>query len=426
MAGTSSPTYNGPPQSSSTVLDVQLPSSGTVTLRQVSAHAQQHAAELLIARARANLGEAEREAASLLRYDPVVVLGLGTRGREGAAGLEVEVAVSQRFEFSGQRRARIEAARQLQLTLAAAVEVAAWAVHADVHLAFSTAQLAQEELILAQQRQTLAETLEAMAAKKVAEGEESGMALNLAKAEVAWSRNACTRAEAKATAAYLSLARAAGVSDRALRPEGAAMPSSVFGDRAAWGLEDRGDSPQVARANAAVGLAEARVRVAQRNTRPAPTLGVRVAREGASAQRGSPNPAPIAVMGTVALAIPAFRGGRGEVARRTAEAEVTRAERRVLLQELDTLVRVASVHADASWRRSLRLQTDVVAIFDDSLEALQSAYEAGEEDFSSVARSMQRLWTVREQVLSVRAEYHVALAELELLVGPIEPVAGVR
>lgn len=378
-----------------------------------------------MARARTKLGRAEQTAAGLLRYDPVVELGLGARVQAGAVGLDAEVSVSQQIEVSGQRRARKEAARRLQALQSAGVDVADWAVHADVHLAFSNAWLVQEVLTLAEQRRVLAETLLTMAASKVAAGEESAVTLDLAKAEVAWSQNAYTKAEASVVAAELVLARAAG-SDRPLRPRGPAMPGTVAADAARWVAAARERNPKLAQADAAVALADARVEVAQRDARPAPSVGVRLAREGSTSRPGNPSPGSNIVMGTLAVPIPAFRRNRGEVARRTAEAEVARIDRGALLQQLDAVVRTACVRVDASSQRALRLQTDVVDAFEGSLAALQRSYAAGEQDFSSVAQSMQRLWAVREEVLSVRAEYHLALADLEVLVGPLESEGGAR
>lgn len=413
-------------ESRSIASDARLPESGAVTLQQAWAHAREHAPEILRARARTKLGHAEQQAAGLLRYDPVVEVGLGARIQAGAVGLDAEVSLSQQIEVSGQRRARKEAARRLQTLQAVGVDVASWAVHADVHLAFSNAWLAQEALNLAEQRHTLAETLQTMAATKLAAGEESETALDLAKAEVAWSQSATKKAEATVAAAHLILARASGVADRPLRPRGPATTGRPPADAARWVAAARERNPQLAQAEAAVALADARVEVAHRNARPAPSVGIRLAREGSTSRPGNPSPASNIVMGTVAVPIPAFRRNRGEVARRTAEAEVARVDHGAMLQQLDAVVRTACVQVDASAQRAQLLQTDVVDAFEHSLVALQRSYAAGEQDFSSVAQSMQRLWTLREEVLRVRAEYHLALAELEVLVGPLESEGGER
>ncbi|MBV1861325.1 MAG: TolC family protein [Nannocystaceae bacterium] len=397
-----------------------------MTLQQATAYAREHAPDILRARARTKLGHAEQEVAGLRRYHPLVELGLGARVQAGAVGLDAEVSVSQRIEVSGQRRARKEAARRLQALQAAGVDVADWAVHAEVHLAFSSASLAQEALVLAQRRRTLAVTLQAMAASKVAAGEESAAALGLASAEVAWSQNAYTKAEMSVETAQLDLARAAGVADRPLRPRGSGAAGAVATDAARWVAAARERNPQLAQADAAIAFADARVEVAQREARPAPSVGVRIAREGSTSRPGNPSPAFNIVMGTVAVPIPALRRNRGEVARRTAEANVARLEQGVLLQQLNVVVRTACVRVDASSQRVLRLRTDVVGAFEGSLAALERSYAAGEQDFSSVAQSMQRLWTVREEVLRVRGEFHVALAQLEVLVGPLEPEVGAR
>lgn len=378
-----------------------------------------------MARARTKLGRAEQTAAGLLRYEPLVELGLGARAQAGGVGLDAEVSVSQQIEVSGQRRARKEAARRLQALQSAGVDVAKWAVHADVHLAFSNAALAQEALALAEQRRVLAETLHTMTASKVAAGEESAVTLDLAKAELAWSQAAYTKTEASVVAAQLVLARAAGA-DRPLRPRGPVMSRTVAADAARWVAAARERNPKLAQADAAVALADARVEVAQREARPAPSVGVRWAREGSTSRPGNPSPPSHIVMGTLAMSIPAFRRNAGALARRTAEAEVARVDQGALMQQLDAVVRMACVRVDASSERVARLQTGVVGAFESSLAGLQRSYAAGEQDFSSIAQSMQRLWTVREEVLSVRAEYHLALAELEVLVGPLESEGGVR
>lgn len=335
-------------------------------------------------------------------------------------GLDAEVSVSQRVELSGQRRARKDAARRLQALQATGVDIAAWIVHAELHLAFSRAWQAQELLILAEQRRSLSEALEAMTASKVDAGEESAITLDLARAEVAWSRNAWTKAQADVAAAHLRLARAAGVADRPLRPRGPATPKIAGADPARWVAEARARSPSLAQAEAAIALAEARVEVARRDARPAPSVGIRAAREGPTSRPGNPSLASNIVMGTVSLPIPLFRANRGAVALRSAEVTVARAEYRAQVVQLDAAVRAACVRVDAASKRASRLQTDVVDVFEGSLAALERSYAAGEQSFATVAHSMQRLWTVREEVLSVRAEYSVALAQLEVLVGPLE------
>lgn len=398
---------------------VELP-AGEVSLAQLLAYAHTHAPALVRARGRLALGDAERVAADVVRYDPVVDVGLGVREQGGATGLDAQVALSQQLELSGQRRLRRAAAEQVQALRTAGVDVAAWSVHAEVHLAFSRALLAEDVLSLADDRRALALKLQTMTETKVTAGEEPAVALELARAEVALAENLRTRAEASLSTARLALARAAGVPDRPLTPRGDHPGLVLIDDAAHWVAQAQQANPTLRRAHARVAVADARVDVAARDARPAPSFGVQYTREGSTSRPGNPSPPSNIVMGTVSVPIPAFNRNRGAVARRQAEAQVARSDQRALQLELDQATRMACVQVDATARRVQRLTTDVVGAFSRAVAALERAYAVGERDFVSVAQSMQRLWSAREQALVARSEHLVAVAELETLVGPLK------
>lgn len=397
-----------------------LPEQGRVTLAQVLDHAHAHAAEIVRARGRLALGDAERTAASLFRYDPVLDLGLGMRTQAGGFGVDAEVEVSQQIELGRRKRARVEAAVREQALLEAGVDAARWSVHAEVHLAYARALLAEDALVLALGRIALATTLRTMVETKVAAGEEAKMALDVATAELALARSAATRAEAGLETSRLALAQAAGVTDRPLTPSAADAGIAGIDDAARWVRAGREDNVQLRIAALEVEAADGRLGVARVDRRPAPRFGLRYAHEGATSQPGNYNPASNIVMGTFSVAIPVFSGNRGAVARREAEAEVARSQQRALQLRFDQATRIACVRVEAAAQRVHQLEADVVSAFERSTEGIERAYGLGERDFVAVAQSVERLWTAREQVLVARGEYHLAVAELEHLVGPLE------
>jgi len=402
-----------------------LPERGPVTLSQVLGHADAHAAEIVRAQGQLALGDAERSAAALFRYDPVVDLALGVRDQWGGIGMDAEVGVTQQVELGRRRQARIEAAERMQELLDADVEAARWAVHAEVHLAYARALLAEDALTLARRRAELATTLRSMVETKVEAGEEPTMALEVARAEQALAMSARTQAEAGVETARLALAQAAGVSDRPLTPVRGDETIVLVDDAAQWVAQGRARNVQLRRSALEVEAADAQVAVARTEVRPAPSFGLRYAHEGSTTRPGNFNPASNVVVGTLSVSIPAFSGNRGALARRQAEAEAARARQSALEIGFDQATRIACVRVDAAAARVQQLDEDVISAFERSVSGIERAYAVGERDFVAVAQSMGRLWTAREQVLVARGEYYVALAELERLVGPIED-GGVR
>ncbi len=400
---------------------VELPSDGTIRLAEALAYADARAPEVLLAQGRLALGEAEVRAAEQLQpFNPTLSVGLGQRRQGQGQGLEAEVAISQQLEIAGQRRRRREAADRTHELLRLGLDAASWQVHAEVHRSFERALLADEVLVLAQQLVAFDEELLAMAKRRVEIGDEASVIIEVAAAELAISGSSQAQAVSQVETSRLALARAIGWTGPQLRPLGKAGALAPAGDRQGLIRQALQSSPHLLRAEKQIEVARARVQASRREAWPSPTLGVSYVREGSTSTPGNSNPASDVWMGTIQVPIPAFARNQGAVIRRRAELEVAESESAVLSLNFAAEVGIAAARVDVAAARAQALDGSVVPAFERALAALQRSYEVGELDFLAVAQARGQIWRARSQVLSARADYYDALAELERLVGPIE------
>ncbi|HFE45893.1 MAG TPA: TolC family protein [Nannocystis exedens] len=406
---------------------VELPADGRIRLAEALSYAESRAPEVLLAQGQLALGEAEVSAAEQLqRTNPTLSLGLGQRRQGQGRGLEAEVAISQQLEIAGQRKRRREAASRYQELLRLGLDAASWQVHAEVHSSFERALLADDVSLLAERIVAFDSELLAMAKRRVEVGDEARVIVEVARAELAISRSMSAVAARGVTTSRLALARAIGWTGSQLQPLGPAGPIAAAGDREALVRQALAQSPHLQRAEKQIEVARARAEASRREAWPSPTVGLSYAREGATTTPGNFNPASDVWMGTIQVPIPAFARNQGAIARRRAEVRVAESESRVLSLNLATEIGIAAAHVDVAAARIEALSGSVVPAFERGLAALQRSYEVGELDFLAVAQAREQMWNARSQVLSARAEYYDALANLERLVGPIEQAAQDR
>lgn len=404
---------------------VSLPSDGRVTLVDALAFAEEHSPTMLIAAGEVEVGGAEVEAAKQAQpFNPTLSVGLGQRRQGGGTGLDAQVGLQQQLEVAGQRKKRQERARLFRELTALGLDAAAWTVHADVHRAFEHALLAEQRLALAQERVAVSRDLLRMARRRVEVGDESGVVVDIAGADLALAENAELAAAADVKTSRMALALAVGAqAPAAIQPIGTLdSPAPTLG-----GVElarrATDTNPTLRQADAATRVAEADLAAARREAWPSPTLGVSFAREGSTSTPDNFSPASTIWMGTLQLPIPAFARNQGAVARKRAQARVAEARRQAAFVQFNSLVGAAAARVDAAAGRSRALETGVVSASERSLAALRRAYEVGELGFLDVAQALERLWAAREQALDARGTYYDAFADLERLVGPVM-VAG--
>ncbi len=398
-----------------------LPSDGRVTLVEALAFAEEHSPAMLVAAGEVEVGGAEVEAAKQAQpFNPTLSVGLGQRRQAGGTGLDAQVGLQQQLEIAGQRKKRQDRARLFRELTALGLDAAAWSVHADVHWAFERALLAEQRLTLAQERVAVSRDLLRMARRRVEVGDESGVVVDIAGADLALSENAELAAAADVETSRMALALAVGSeAPTALQPIGKLDPPAPTLGGAELARRATETNPTLRQADAATRVAEADLAAARREAWPSPTVGVSFAREGSTSTPDNFSPASTIWMGTLQIPIPAFARNQGAVARSRAQVRVADARRRAASVQFNSMVGAAAARVDAAAGRSRALEAGVVSASERSLAALRRAYEVGELGFLDVAQALERLWAARERALDVRGLYYDAFADLERLVGPV-------
>ncbi|MFW6049803.1 MAG: TolC family protein [Myxococcota bacterium] len=408
------PAHAGPGAAASRAV-VPDPAAGEpVTLAQVLAWAETHAPPVRIAEARMEHADAVMEEARLgVPSDPSLQVAIGPRMAPGGTDYDVQSWLTQRVEVAGERRLRIVAADALGHRLRAARSVTRWEVHQRVHHAFHEALAAREHVEAAERLGGFEDRMLEIAEARVRAGDASPLQVRLAEGERARARQHLLMARQRYDAARLTLAEAAG-----WPPEHPPAPAGELDpprdapplDRL-LALAER-HQPVLHAREAALEEAEARVRLADREASPKPTLGVGYQREG------SPTRDPEhSVLGQIGTTLPVARRNRGPRARARATRAEARAERDAYFQELRVRIARAARAVESASERVRVYGTELLPAFEESLRMLERAHELGEVDVLQVGTAVERFLRAQEDALQAYEDYHEAAAALEAAVG---------
>lgn len=272
-------------------------------------------------------------------------------GQRAARGLEAGGATAQ----VAARRAA------LRLQIAGELRDAWWAL-----------ALARQALDLGERRDAAARVLEADVLRRFKAGELARLDANLA-------QNERLAAEGELLEVRSAL-RQAEQNYRLLTGE--AAPALLNEETPASAQDLVATHPQLAAAQAAVRLAQARLGVAQQNRREAPELALRVVRD-----RGDLN-APYANMVGVKLTVPFSSGARVRQETSAAQVEAAQADAELALEqqrvELDAAR--ARLNLDAAQQQLARAQ-ERRALTADTLRLNEKSFALGESDLASLLRA---------------------------------------
>jgi outer membrane protein, heavy metal efflux system len=387
-----------------------------VSLDELLTYADQHAPALVVAIAGRQRAEAERTAASPLFPEEPIVSGAAGRRRgsgDGGEGWDFEVGLDQRVEIAGQRGTRRDAAERTGERVEAEIAGERWRVHQRVHLAFHAALVARERALAATRLREFSERLVEVANKRLTAGDISRLQVRVAEGELAMARERQIADQQQYAAARLVLAETTGwPANNPPAPAGAldAPRDTPAADRLVRTARVR--HPQLVQLRAAVGEAEAKRRVAVRETWPDIDLGVSLARE-ADVGDGEVD---IALF-RIGIPLPLFRQNRGERARAAAEVRVAEAERDAEAAMLDSRVRRAASAVNAAAARVRAYGSEIVPRFQENLDLLVRAFELGEVDVLNVLVARERFLEVQRAVLDAYGDYYEAVGSLEAEVG---------
>ena len=389
-----------PPPAAPLLIPRSGPFPTALTLRQALYEAEARSPAVIAARAsvlaaRGRLRQAGFRDNPELSVQAENFLGTGELSR--FRGTEVTVALSQRLDLGGRRRAR-QAGAQVGLI---AAELNLFAARADlaqsVRQQFATALASREQLRIARNVETRAVELARVAGILVDAGREPPLRAIRARAAAAQASAARQGAEADEAAARRTLASLFGVEE---------PPASVVGE-----LEDSTpalisaeQTLEVLLARADVAAAEAALQqeLASRRLDPAVGLGVRHV-QGTGDQ---------ALVAGFSMPLPIRDQNQGNVA--AARAEVTAARARLEGALAIAGVRLSNAQAGLASANTRLAALELAAIPEaqDALRLAELAYRAGKIPLLELLDAQAALATVERDVVEARLARARAAAEL--------------
>lgn len=263
---------------------------------------------------------------------------------------------------AGGARAEVTARRAaLRLQIAGELREAWWAL-----------ALARQALDLAERRDAAARALEADVLRRFKAGELARLDANLAQNERLAAEGELLEVRSALRQAEQTFRLLTGEAAPALLNEEIPAPAQDVG----------ATHPQLAAAQAAVRLAQARLGVAQKNRREAPEVAVRMVRD-----RGEFN-TPYATMVGVKLTVPFSSGARvrqetsaAQVEAAQADAELALAQQRVELEAARARLDLDAAHQQLTPAHKRR------ALTADTLRLNEKSFVLGESDLSTLLRA---------------------------------------
>ena len=393
-----------------------------VSLEELLAYAATHAPALQLAARRRGYAEAARaDAAPWLRDNPSLELGAGPRfDRAEGRDYDLFASLSQPVEIAGERGLRLTAAARAGERLDAETAAVRWELRRALGVLYRTAVVARERVSIAQHLEGFAQQMLEIARRRLAAGDASAIDVRVAETDLAQLQQARVSAQQELRMARIGLAEVSGWPIES--PPGVAAALTPPAPVPALGslLEAaRVAHPELRVRRAALTEARARVKLADREAWPAPSIGVQFAREGSAG-----SPANYILLGRLGIALPFWQQNQGERARSRVDAEVAQADAQLHARAIRA--RIARAHAELSGaaERLALYTTSVAPQLEDSLSLLRRGFEAGELPLLEVAVARERFWAAQRDALSAYTDYYRALVELEYALGTPLPAAA--
>ncbi|WP_242335788.1 TolC family protein [Anaeromyxobacter sp. SG66] len=363
--------------------------------------------------ARARLADAELP----LRANPEISAAAGPRSRGDRRTTDVEVAVSQRVELFGQRGARIDVTSAERDVSEARLAARRVGLASEVRASFARVLAAERLIALAREDLTVARDAVHAVERRFELGATTQLEVNAARVEGARAARAVAVASRRQASALSELRTLLGSEPGTPLELAGALPRAI---RAApldtEGLVNRALSARtdLVAARRELAAAESEVRLARRESLPAPAIGGRYSREeGADI-----------VLGTLTFELPVFnrnQGGRGVASARVAraEAEVAAAERRVREE-----VRLAVSRLETAAEAAQAFEGEALAGAAANVTLATKAYDAGKIGVAELLLIRRGAVEARREHVEALAELAEAEAELARAMGSEAPFGG--
>jgi cobalt-zinc-cadmium efflux system outer membrane protein len=387
----------------------ERPGELSLSLTEALRYAAEHSPRVAEGDARVGLTDAAIEQASIATpFDPTVEVGAGPRFGPTQTTANLEVAVGQKFELGGRRRAAIRLAQEdRRVAEHRAGDVQREQLYA-VGVAYVRALHARRRLQVSRAETEIARTAVEIAGKRFQAGETDRLEVNTAKVahgrstveERLWTGRLDDRlARLRSLLGVPDRTRIALTSTLELPPVASV---EVLLERA----QQRSD---VAALRAVLDREQARDALASALTRP--DLGVRLAygrEEGADV-----------LMAALSLSLPVFARGRGVRAEAGARGEVARAS----LDVVRTTIAERLPAARGRWQQlrdaEVAFRNDVLPFLKKNEEMAQKAYRAGAIDLPELLALRREMVAARERYADLLLESAMVRLEVNQLVGTL-------
>lgn len=374
-------------------------SAQPLTLSDVIARARQQAPRVVSARLAVEDARARLAGANVRPSNPDVEGAFGSRHGGGGNTIDFDIGVSQRFEPSGRRAARVAGVDASIAQAEAELEQTGRRVMLEAVGAYLHIVQASERDRLLDAAETLAAALYGAADRRFRAGDVAVLDVNVTR--VALAR---VRAEREATRAV----RAGAIGElRVLLGIGGDvliagdLPEATPRDIAAL-LQSALDRPELRALEAAVREAEASVRLGRTFDKMELGAGARFARDGGDN----------VVSGLFTVSLPVFAKGQELIATGTARASRLRTELESLRQRVQNEVRTAAETLERRREAVRILERDALPAIDENDSLAAGSYDAGQIGLAELLLIRREILDTRFQYLDAKLE--AALARLEL------------
>ncbi len=399
------PTPVGPPapapQSNLPLLtprDGPLPAN--LTLSQALDEAEARSPAIIAARAQVGVAQGRLRQAGF-RLNPELSVEVenfaGTGEYNGARGLETTVAINQRLDLGGRRRARVGVARAELSAAEIRLAIARADLAQQVRAQFARAITARDRLRLAEESDRRARELARIAGQLVDAGRDPPLRALRARSAAAQVAAELVAARAEEAASRRTLASLFGVTS---------PPDSVAGsllDLSPGALDpEQSLDVQLAEVERLAAEAELGQQLAQRNLDPAVGLGVRQF-------RGSGD---IALVGGLSVPLPVFDRNQGNIAASRSNVAAAEARRASALATLTVRARNAIAAVESAEARVRALEGAAIPEAFEALRLTQQAYREGRASLLELLDAQNAYTSAEAALIDARLALALATAEL--------------
>lgn len=339
------------------------------------------------------------------RTNPEVELSVENVGAEEVA-METTLAVGQLVELGGDRRARADAADATLAIARLAHQARRLDLEAEVRTAFASFIAAREQLAIARENLTSAESAFGAIRDRVAAGKVSPIEETRAAVTVSMAGIELARTEAEAQSARIALTSTWGAVGAGTDFDVAEEPAMPLADRTAANVDAH---PAVQRAEAVVAQREAEARIERARSIPdlRASAGVRGYEDGDG---------PAAVAG-VAMSLPFFDRNRDAVAAALARVEAARSDAAAARVRLTRDLDEARIRQTVARQNVERFGSEIIPAATSVYEAISEGYRLGKFGYLEVLDARRTLAEAQQQLVRARRELALARIDVERLTG---------